>query len=456
MAFSVPKQKMPKRLPLEAREERTRQISEQLLLKAEQMSSPQQQKLLRKLAAVQAPLTARQNRQILEPREPRPRSSDGRTDHQASLKSLREQNIAVDRKLQHKADPSSEWALVQALDKLEYLQKEEEQKRALLQKKQNHIDQLSYQRQQRLMEQDKTKQAWKEWRAELEEDAAKHRSEEEAKRQKAFEQRKLYDQDRKQQLQEFQSRVKDQRQADLLEGQRMAQAAIEAAKQAADLEELKRRRERSAAQNLIEDLKKERVLKDEIKRREAQWEHKMNLDSQALMEKQERDRLQFFINMREKQSSLQKQYESGVGNDLERRAQEDEERATKHREDLAQKARLQEVAKAKRLQEHKQKTFDAVQQQLEEHERNQKFQREEERRFVEVLQREQLAAEAQEKAKLEAKKAAREDHAVYLRKQIAERSVEPVKLQRDRMNDVERALNQDRLKRALELNLALR
>merc|ERR1712083_563123 len=111
--------------------------------------------------------------------------------------------------------------------------------------------------------------------------------------------------------------------------------------------------------------------------------------------------------------------------------------------------RLQVEAKETRIRELKEAGKVAVAQQLEAQERNRKKAQEEENLFVQRLRREAEMADEIERAKAEKKRQAIEANAAFVRNQIKERSnVEAIQIQRDRMNDVERQMNKDKLERA--------
>jgi len=342
-----------------------------------------------------------------------------------------------------------EWTLVQELDTVDHINRERARRNQDRQRRRENLEQLRVQQEDQQRAKAECKQLWRRWRDEVEEDVEKFKKEEEQKRQSALEVRRRFDEDRKKQVEAVHQKKKAQYEAEERETRDMIVAMQEAKRREEEKEERRRQTERVAATAMAEEAKQARVRKMELKHAEAEYDKVMAKKQRELLDRQQRVREEERAERLDKQDKLLKQYEAGVGNELERKQREDEERAVKQQKALADKERRQAAEKEQRLKDMREAGKVAVAQQLEEHARVRQQRRDEEMEFHERLLRESQAADAKEKEKQERRRAAREANAEELRQQIRERAaIEPLQVQRDQMNEVERAMNRQKLERA--------
>jgi len=342
-----------------------------------------------------------------------------------------------------------EWAVMQEIEARDFQHREEEKRSRQLQMRHEHTNKLNEQRVRVLQEKDECNLLQKRWRDEIEADAARYQQEEQGKKASMLEYRRRFDQERKEQLEERKGQLEQKMQAEKSLGLEMLRMANEASRKAEAQEERRKRLEREQAMKMVEQATTARVIKQQLKEQEHKRDVEMAKQQQEMLDKQDKDRGLYFQNIKEKQSNLLAAYEKGVGNELEKKAQEDEERAKRHQRIVLEKEQKEADSKERKLREMKRASQEAVQLQLQEHEDKRKAKQDEELAFVARLRRDGEEADAKEKEKLDRRRGALEANAAFLRTQIRERNEVPTaRMDRDRMTLVEKLMNKAKLEKA--------
>merc|ERR1719162_1487275 len=132
------------------------------------------------------------------------------------------------------------------------------------------------------------------------------------------------------------------------------------------------------------------------KKEEQKRDIEMQQEYSELLNQQERRREEYFHGLREKQSNLTANYESGVGNKLAKQAADDEERARRHQAQKEAKATAEHEAKERWRRDLAETGKAAVKQQLSLQAQERQRRREEEQRYIEKLRQEDAIAIAKE------------------------------------------------------------
>merc|ERR1719253_873672 len=136
-------------------------------------------------------------------------------------------------------------------------------------RKEDHVRQLSQQREAQEQSRAEHKKLWREWKKEVDDDALRFKQEQAQRRASELEARVRFNEDRRRQLEEAHRVHQAQREADEREGRRMLLAAQEAKKLAEENQAEKKARDRKAAQFMLDEVKKSRSLKAQVKREDA-------------------------------------------------------------------------------------------------------------------------------------------------------------------------------------------
>merc|ERR1719215_2481250 len=225
----------------------------------------------------------------------------------------------------------------------------------------------------------------------------------------------------------------------------------EQAKIRQDEADLKKRMNQKSAMQQMKDQADSAVSRRQLEKKEEQKRDiEMQQEYSKLLNEQERRREEYFHALREKQSNLTANYESGVGNKLAKQAAEDEERARRHQAQKEAAAKAEHEARERWRRDLAESGQAAVKQQLSLQAQERQRRREEDQRYIEKLRQEDEIAIAKEADKVQKKKSSVLANAEYIRKQIQEKGAKsPSKTQ---MNEIERQLNREKLERACDPN----
>lgn len=346
--------------------------------------------------------------------------------------------------------PLMEWAAVQELEVLEAKSLEEERQRKLAQQRKQHLAELEAQRQQLLKAKEERRELRQRWREEAEADAQRFHAEEAAKKQRVFEVRRQFDEERRQAMEEERRRQEARQKAEFREGQEILRNAMAERQKAERKESERREKERSQALRMINEA--DLARQEKARRQEEEYKNDMLMaqKQQELLERQEAERAAFFQKMKDKQQKMLAAYEAGVGNEMERKQREDEDRARKYQMLAEEKDKRQMELKEQRMKDLKKASQEHIQAQLQEHALRKKQAKEDEIQLLRRLQAQDAELAAKEKAKVDAKLQARKANAEQLREQIKLKNDQvPSRVARDQMNEVEKQMNKARLDRIL-------
>jgi len=341
---------------------------------------------------------------------------------------------------------------VQEIDSLDHFNKEEAKRRAEKEKNLSHQSQLQFQLDAKRNVTDRCRDVWKQWRTELEDDVVQYEKEEVLKKTFAKDAQKLFNQERQQQLADKRERQLVQKDKDRRLELEMIQLAEESKRRSDAADEQRKQQQKG---NMVH-MRAQAEQAVERRFQAKQLEHKRDLEMQKeyeeMLEQQERNRGQYFKNIRDKQSQLLAKYEQGVGGEMARLQARDDERARKQQEEKLDKERLDHEARDAWRKGLAQSGRVAVQVQLDLQAEARQKQREEERRYLEKGQKETQIAEAKEAEKVRRQKAAVQANADFIRAQIQEKESRSPgrKNGQAQMSERERQINKEKLDRACD------
>lgn len=346
------------------------------------------------------------------------------------------------------AGEARDWILVQEIDALDHLNQEEQKKRAVREKEVKYREQLQEQLQAKGNIVHKCREVWKEWRSELEDDVVQFQKEEELKRVYKLETQKEFAKERQKQLDDDRRRREKRKEEEVEIEHEMMRLAEQAKLRQDEADQKKRTTQKSAMQQMKDQADSAVLRKQHEKQQENARDIKMQKEYTELLIQQEQRRDAYFHALREKQSNLTANYESGVGNRIAKQAAEDEERARRHQAQKEAKAKAEHEAKERWRRDLAESGQAAVKQQLSLQAQERQRKREEDQRYIEKQRQEDEIAIAKEADKVQKKKMSVLANAEYIRKQIQEKEAKsPSKTQ---MTEIERLLNREKLQRACD------
>lgn len=350
------------------------------------------------------------------------------------------------------AETRQDWTLVQEVDALEFLKREECQRRVERERYLKHQSELKDQMQRQGVVAERTKDVWRQWRSELEEDVVAYRKEEEVKRAFSLETQRRFNQEREKQLEEKERRRNLQRDHEKRLEEEIMKQADQAKRRQDDADLQRKTQQKQAALQMRSEAELAHERRQQAKIQEHEQDIQMQKKYAELLDEQERNRGKYFHELREKQSKLLANYESGVGNELAKLQKQDDERARRQAEAREEKERQAHEERATWRAQLAESGRRAVQQQLAHQAQERVRQQEEEQRYVAKVKKDAEIAEAKEAENVRRKKEARLQNAEYLRQQILQKEAQaPIrKVEQAQMNDVERSLNREKLGFAFE------
>jgi len=350
------------------------------------------------------------------------------------------------------ADTRQDWTVVQELDTLDNINRDERSRRKEREKNVKNQAELQEQMERRNRVANQCREVWKEWGAQVEEDAVLYHKETEKKKTAIKERQQADYKDLKRNLEEARERQGKQREQDKKLEEEWLLKAEKAKKDQEESDEKKRVASKHAMMEMRGQMEVAQKRRQETKEKELQQDIKDQRQFTELLDKQEKARHGYFQALRAKQQTLLAKYEAGVGNDLAKMEALETERAEKQAEERYEKQ--QQAMEKERLwrQNLRDSGVVAVQQQLSIQAAQRQREHEDHQRFLSEKQREGEIAQANESEKVQRRKQARLENAEFLRMQIEEKDskVSAKKVHRAQMNDVERSLNRDRLNRACD------
>lgn len=348
-------------------------------------------------------------------------------------------------------DGTREWTLMMEIDQAQHIQTERDRKKNDLLRRQENIAHLKVQKEEHTRAKEECRALWRSWRDDVETDVEKWKQEQEQKRQATLEVRRQFNEGCRRQLEDARIKRLVLREQEEREAREISAIAQEGLKAAQAREEQKKRAGRDEALKMAVQMKEAQTRKGAQKLEEAEYDKAMAHKQREIMDRQQATREAERQERLDKQARMLAAYEAGVGNELERRQREDEERALRQQQRLQEKEQRQQEEKEQKVFVMKEAGKKAVAEQLERQALERQLRREEELRLVQQMKELTQAAEVREKEKQRRRHEARLANAEDLRQQIQERNaVAPQQLQRDQMNEVERALNRQRLQNAQE------
>merc|ERR1712060_535073 len=186
------------------------------------------------------------------------------------------------------------------------------------------------------------------------------------------------------------------------------------------------------------------------KREEAQQDMIMCKQQQDLLDQQEKQRSMHIQNLQEQQKRMLARYEVYDARGIEmRRQRAEEERVQRHQMLVNEKEKKQQELRERRRQAELEERNVILRGQLEEQQRSRKLERDADVTYSKEFQRQVEAAMVTDQATEQQKRQKFKANADYLRGQMREKSMlDPDSISRDRMNEVERQINRDKLARA--------
>eukprot|EP00927_Polykrikos_kofoidii_P062302 TRINITY_DN57108_c0_g1_i1.p1 TRINITY_DN57108_c0_g1~~TRINITY_DN57108_c0_g1_i1.p1 ORF type:complete len:484 (+),score=112.52 TRINITY_DN57108_c0_g1_i1:176-1627(+) len=348
-------------------------------------------------------------------------------------------------------DAARHWTLVEEMGTAEYYVREQRKRNEARSQRQKNSRDLQEQQNLRLQEKQEQRDEAKKWREILETDVAKWRREEEEKKATALDSERRFNDERREQLERTRESQRQQRQADAQADEEMLQANLDAKRRQEEKDFKHRQQQKEAALELQRRAHVARLEREQARVAEAKNDVELARSQQELLDKHERERSEFFVQLRDKQMKLLDAYQSGVGNELERLERQDEERAERH-----QKARDEKEQREREEREIRKKArikhgLSALNNQVAEREEERRRRVLDEKTVYETQCREAELLNARDRQTREQHRHAREQNAQFLREQIQERAARtPAALSRDQMDEVEKRMNRNLLERAMD------
>jgi len=344
-----------------------------------------------------------------------------------------------------------DWTLVQELDAMDYFAAESARIKKEKQRRLQNVSDLQAQADLKNRHKDDFRDLSKKWREEAETDAAQWKKEEQDKKARSVENQKEFNEARRQQLEAHRMQLRKEREADKRADEEMSAANKEGQKREERNDEMKKQKRKEMGLEMYSLALRARQDKEKAKQKEHSNDVEMAHKAQELLDAQDTERKDKLKERKDKLEAQMDRYQAEVGNKLEAEARAVEERALKQMQALNDKVTREKEKKERKLQQMRDAGKAAVAQQLEEHEVAKLTRADEDRRFYEAQQAQAMTAVELDEAKKDKKKQAREEHADYLRRQIREKAERKGQaLQRDQMDEVERNMNKEKLKRAMD------
>lgn len=349
-------------------------------------------------------------------------------------------------------DTRQDWRLVEEISCLDHIRQEEltrrrEKERALEQ--QAHI---KAQLEKRNMIAEQCRNVWRQWGAEMQEDALRFKREEEQKKVENKEVQKKNREELERHLEEAKQQKVLQKEKERQLEREIMQKAEEMTKRQEEKEQKVKQEQRKTMQRVIVDAREQARMKREEKAAEV-LKDKRDQDKYAeYLDKQDAERGKHLHEMRERQQALFNKYEQGVGINLANIQAQEEERARKQQEERYRKQEEAHKKEERWRQELRADAKASIDKQIALQAAAKQKVVDEDNRYYDQKRKEAKIAEANEAEMKRKKKEAIQENAGFLLKQITDNKQKgpKVKVAQGQMNDVERKMNRDRLLRACD------
>lgn len=342
-----------------------------------------------------------------------------------------------------------DWRLVQEIDAVDHFVQEDRERRHMQKRKQALHTYLGKQQHEAKNQQLRTREEQRRWGTKLQQDADRFWEEEAIKRREASEAQRRFNQEQAQHLEATKQRRQEEQERDREMERQMHDRAVQAKQIEAAREEERRKKHQAAAAEIMEEAKQAVARRSEKRRDEALRDVEMLRVQQETLERQEQHRVQHFDSIRQRQTSLQGNYQAAVGSALEKSQQEAEERAKRQMAERILKQKQAEEEKQRQVKQHNIDSQAVLTRQLEEKSQKRAREREESVRAAQEFQRNARAAIDEETKKQQERREKEKENARFLLAQIEQRS-NLGRFGHEEMNKVEKSMNRDRLDRAKE------
>lgn len=346
---------------------------------------------------------------------------------------------------------AQEWKLHEELEAVDHFLAQDQVKQQEAEKLKRYREGLAQQKNALDQSRENQRKEYVDWGQQICDDAERYKAEEHQKKQDRLSFEKRFNEERAAQYADILNRKKQaQDEADRIE-QDLVARAIKEKRDEETRDALRKQHQREQQEKIAAEALVAMKRREEEKGLERQRDIRLMLEQKAMMDKQERDRAMYFENLKNKSLAKQAAYEAGAGNELARKQQEDEERARREQLEELERVKKDEQDRASRKKRLQQEGFDAVKLQLENHAKEREHQREEDRKFGQAFRQEAKQAQEEEQEKIRQRRRNEEENQAFLKKQMAEKSaVIPGRFGHQRMNEVERSINKDKIDRALD------
>mmetsp|Transcript_148140 Transcript_148140/g.258478 ORF Transcript_148140/g.258478 Transcript_148140/m.258478 type:complete len:551 (-) Transcript_148140:117-1769(-) len=345
---------------------------------------------------------------------------------------------------------SLDWRLVQEMDAVDYLVQEDKTRKQAQAQKQNLRANLHNLQHEKKLAALRDREENRQWGTKMHREADRFWEEEQMRRQEKMEAQHRFNQEQAAHIHEMGLRRQEEKQREMdLEREMHERAVLAKQIEVARQEESVRKRQAAAAQ-VMEDARQAQARKREKRRDEAERDMAMLRIQQEVLNKQEQDRLDYFDNIKKRQDVFKAHQQVNVREELHKKNQEADERTKRQMTERLSKDRNADEEKQRRLKQLAMDGHAEVERQLEEKSQKRAREREESLRLAEEFQREAKLAKEEEARKVQDRREKEKENQRYLLAQMEQRSstAVPGKFGHEQMNEVEKALNRERLDRA--------
>lgn len=345
----------------------------------------------------------------------------------------------------------NEWRLHEELDAVDHLLSEDAVKEQENEKLRKYREGLARQSAELNKLRTDQRQADHAYGRSVNEDAERYKAEEEQKRQDRLQFEKRFNEERAAQYADIMNRRKKAQDEDERIEQDLVNRAVKAKRDEEDRDAMRKKKQREQQEKIAEEALEAMKRREEELGLEKENDIRLMLQQKAMLDKQERDRVLYFENLKAKSAAKQAAYEAGAGNELAKKEREDEERARREQQKELERVKKDQEARQEKKKRMEQEGVESVKRQLDMLAEQRHQQKIEDQKYGQLFRQEAARALEEEQEKVRLRRKAEEDNAAFLKKQMAEKSeVIPGKFGHQRMSEVEKSINKAKIDRALD------
>lgn len=341
-----------------------------------------------------------------------------------------------------------EWRLVEEMDAIDGLLKDNKDRKCILEKRTRQKDELDSQVQLSRHKDDDHRQSMSRWRDRLEADADLFKEEQMRKKDKCMILNRKFQDDQSMLIDDLRRRRQEEQQLqDKLAADMISHDKELASKQHA-VDEKKKRFAQQVALEIADAARASMIQKAEQKRQDHLNDIQLMKMQAAILEERDLERQRNRDNTMAKQKRMQEVYQSGAGNRVAQLQQKEEIRAKLCMDERIKKEEEAHHEKIRRLKQLAKDGRDFVAKQLDEQREQRVREREENLHRRELSDRDAESAMIEHRLKEHRRKEKERANAEFLMLQISQKHQTAGHQSTEQMTDIERSINKDRLERA--------